>query len=240
MPVDKSVRMFRNFIIASLVAHLLFGIVGGVTLVPWLMKLLTHPETVAKPKKVEEPPPVEMVEATIAEPPPPQVQQPPPQEPPPKVIPPPQPTPPPPQPTPAPVVEAPKVAPEPVVQPVQVANPVFPVAAPPAPPPQPTPPAPVVPAVTAPAAPVYVKAKFYQRREIEYPYDARKRRIEGTAIIEVVFGEDGKPVVVELFSSSGHAILDKAAQRHFMENGFAPPGHSGRYRIEVEFKLVAR
>jgi protein TonB len=245
-------RVLGIFVGLALVAHLVFAFGGGRYVVPWFLSMFRQepPPKVEEPKKevVE----VEMVEAVVALPPPPEPpptppeppKEEPPPTPPPVVVQPPPPEPPKAEPPPPEPAKAPP--PDPTPAPVAVANPVFadPTPAPPPPPPPPVvvpppTPQPVVNPGPAPG-PRYVKARFYQRSEIVYPYEARKRRLQGVVILEVVFAPDGKPVTVEVFQSSGQAMLDRAAKAHFIENGYAPPGEAGRVRVEVEFRLVNR
>ena len=45
----------------------------------------------------------------------------------------------------------------------------------------------------------------------EYPFEARRGRIEGTAFLKVLIGPDGTPASVELVKTSGNINLDRAA-----------------------------
>jgi protein TonB len=45
-----------------------------------------------------------------------------------------------------------------------------------------------------------------------YPYIARKRKIEGTALVEFKINQRGVPEDFKIIKSSGHSILDKAAR----------------------------
>ncbi|MFN2623809.1 MAG: energy transducer TonB [Chthoniobacterales bacterium] len=45
----------------------------------------------------------------------------------------------------------------------------------------------------------------------EYPYEARRGRIEGTAYLKVLIGLDGRPAKLDLVKSSGNVHLDNAA-----------------------------
>ena len=62
--------------------------------------------------------------------------------------------------------------------------------------------------------------------EAEYPEAARKARIEGLAVVEVLVGANGGTEDVRLYKTSGNAELDRAAmaaacRRH----GRRPPRH---------------
>jgi len=106
-----------------------------------------------------------------------------------------------------------------------------------------TDPAPYVPgpATTAPVtttAPRTVQARFYQRSEPVYPYEARKRRLQGTVVLEAVFGADGRLVGLEVKQSSGHPMLDKAAVAHGTQSFYSTTGQAERVLIPVEYRLI--
>ncbi len=145
------------------------------------------------------PPKEEKVEITLLAPPPP---------PPPVVQ---------PQPRPAPVKDAippkpkpkPKKLPPPVIQqpPVQTNAPVD----------SDAPPAPVHAAPVAPPAPPVEKvvqltsADYLRNPPPDYPQDAQDRGWEGKVLLKVRILPSGKPDVVQVQKSSGHATLDSAA-----------------------------
>ncbi len=71
-----------------------------------------------------------------------------------------------------------------------------------------------------------------------YPPLARRRRIEGTALLAFEIGADGRARRVAVASSSGFAVLDRAALRavHAVD---ALPYVYGRLEIPVRFELAA-
>jgi protein TonB len=71
-----------------------------------------------------------------------------------------------------------------------------------------------------------------------YPRAARLRGAEGTALLRVRIGPDGRVAELDLERSSGHADLDRAALRAVARWRFEPVGASGTWvRIPVEFRL---
>ncbi len=74
---------------------------------------------------------------------------------------------------------------------------------------------------------------------IVYPARARERGFEGTARIQFQVGDDGLAREITTVESSGHAILDSAAERGAREAGQLPPLY-GWIRIPVEFDLKRR
>ena len=75
-----------------------------------------------------------------------------------------------------------------------------------------------------------------------YPLAARKRGQEGTALIRAKIGESGQVLGTEIIRSSGHPLLDEAANAAVAEwqfraatrNGAPVPG---RIEIPIEFRL---
>jgi protein TonB len=135
---------------------------------------------------------------------------------------------PPPPPPPAPAVEQPAaaapqvVAPAPVVQAPHPAPAIAttPVALPPPPPvtvaapaaPSPAPPAP------APAPPAEttveggdLSSKMLSAQPPSYPLESRQRREQGTVVLAVTLGTDGRVDTLSVATSSGHFRLDRAA-----------------------------
>ena len=79
----------------------------------------------------------------------------------------------------------------------------------------------------------------------KYPRKARVRGWQGTVMLEVDVSEDGRPLSVVLYKSSGHAILDKAAIETVRTWTFVPGKNQGRairskVRVPVRFRLVDR
>lgn len=135
---------------------------------------------------------------------------------------------PPPPPPPAPSVQEPVPAAPQVVAPapiVAVPHPVAAIAT--APTPQPPAP-PVTVAVAAPAAPAPpapapapsaettveggdLSSKMLSARPPSYPTESRQRREQGTVVLSVMLGADGRVSEVAVATSSGHFRLDRAA-----------------------------
>ncbi len=71
---------------------------------------------------------------------------------------------------------------------------------------------------------------------VVYPERARALGLEGTTRIQFVIGADGLAQAVATVASSGHALLDRAAERGAVDAGRLPPLY-GRIRIPVRFEL---
>lgn len=225
-------------LVAALLTHLIFASAGGTFLFPWLGRFFAEaPKLKVEKKEVVE---VEMVEAVVAEPPPPDVQPAPPDQPPP----PPDAIQPPMEPQLSPpVLSTPAEVPERTPLPAPVVAKLNPAALL-------TPRTNVAPYVPSAAVgatqasttttPRVVQARFYQRNEPVYPYEARKRRIQGTVILEAVFSPDGRLGSLEIKESSGHALLDRAAVAHGTQSFYSTTGQAERVLIPVEFRLIAQ
>lgn len=74
---------------------------------------------------------------------------------------------------------------------------------------------------------------------VVYPERARELGLEGTTRIQFVIGADGLAQAVATVESSGHALLDRAAERGAVDAGHLPPLY-GRIRIPVRFELDER
>lgn len=76
-----------------------------------------------------------------------------------------------------------------------------------------------------------------------YPGIAARRGIEGSVLLKILVGTDGKPLDVVISRSSGHKVLDDAARRFVLENWrFKPAMHEGRAvqahgLVPIEFKM---
>jgi protein TonB len=71
---------------------------------------------------------------------------------------------------------------------------------------------------------------------VAYPVRARELGLEGTTRIQFEIGADGLARDVATVESSGHALLDRAAERGALDAGRLPPLY-GRIRIPVRFEL---
>lgn len=72
---------------------------------------------------------------------------------------------------------------------------------------------------------------------VTYPQRARELGLEGTTRIQFEIGADGLAREVATVQSSGHALLDRAAERGAIDAGQLPPLY-GRIRIPVRFELA--
>lgn len=95
----------------------------------------------------------------------------------------------------------------------------------------------------APALPFVPAAALDDRNQPpEYPARAIRLRMEGTVLLDVSVGTDGRVAAIAVASSSGHDLLDRAALRAVRAWQFRP-AHQGadlradRLQIPVEFHL---
>lgn len=182
--------------------------------------------------------PVELLSEIVT---PPQVQAPPvpqPPPPPPEVQPPPRPAPPPPKPVvrkirPAPA-PAPRPAPVPEPAPSLPAPPVVAEPQPPAPPvaaPAPAPaPAPVAAPAPAPVAKVELpttNADYLRNPPPAYPRMSFRLGEEGTTIVRVFIGTDGRAQKAQVAKSSGYERLDEAARSTALAWQYVPGKRGG-------------
>lgn len=62
-----------------------------------------------------------------------------------------------------------------------------------------------------------------------YPRDALRMKLEGTVLLQVLVDVDGRPLDVQVQTSSGHRQLDEAARRHVLKRWmFRPAMREGR------------
>lgn len=78
---------------------------------------------------------------------------------------------------------------------------------------------------------------------ISYPERARRKNQEGTVVIHALIGPDGKPIEVSVAQSSGHRLLDEAAEAAIADCAFVPQKVGGRavkaiVEIPIPFKLI--
>ncbi len=71
---------------------------------------------------------------------------------------------------------------------------------------------------------------------VVYPPRARELGLEGTARIQFQVGSDGRAHEVATVQSSGHRLLDRAAERSALDAGELPRLY-GRIRIPIRFEL---
>jgi periplasmic protein TonB len=76
-----------------------------------------------------------------------------------------------------------------------------------------------------------------------YPGPALRQRAEGTVVLLVLVGIDGKPIRVEIEQESGHRLLDRTAREHVLQRWrFEPARRDGRTveawaRIPIDFVI---
>jgi protein TonB len=94
-----------------------------------------------------------------------------------------------------------------------------------------------------PSAPVEANLAYVSAPAPAYPRIAIAAHMEGTVTLRVLVGESGKPLDVVIESSSGHAVLDKAAREQVLARWrFQPATAGGRpvrawARIPISFDL---
>lgn len=87
-------------------------------------------------------------------------------------------------------------------------------------------------------------AKFIHRSPLDYPANARRRNIEGAVVVALRVHESGAPCEIEVVSSSGSSLLDRAALTSIQDWCFDTGemrrvGHAldRTYRVRVLFEL---
>jgi TonB family protein len=78
----------------------------------------------------------------------------------------------------------------------------------------------------------------------EYPKDAEKAKVEGTVVLEVVVGTDGRAHDIHVVTSVGHG-LDEEAVRTLNQWRFKPGKNAGRpapvqISVQVDFRYSPR
>lgn len=76
-----------------------------------------------------------------------------------------------------------------------------------------------------------------------YPLQAKSRGITGKVVLEVLVSEDGKPLNVKIFSSSGSDLLDDSALETVSNWSFLPAKRFGnnvlaKIYVPIEFKII--
>ena len=85
---------------------------------------------------------------------------------------------------------------------------------------------------------VAAPSRGLQNRPPGYPWLARMRGWEGIVILDVEIEPEGAPRAVRVFQSSGHAVLDQAAQHAVQQWVFLPAHRGGRaVRSSVELPI---
>lgn len=81
------------------------------------------------------------------------------------------------------------------------------------------------------------KAQLVSRVPMEYPYEARKRGMEGSGwFVLQVDRATGHVTSVKVALSTGHRLLDQAAVRNFRQFRFAPNGPP-QVKMPASYKL---
>lgn len=111
----------------------------------------------------------------------------------------------------------------------------------------PAPPAPPAPKVEAPAPPAPIVqaregANYLKNPRPSYPGLARRQGWEGTSMLRVQVGANGRPTSIQVQRSSGHEVLDNAATDAVKSWTFAPATQGGQpvagwVTVPIVFKL---
>jgi TonB family protein len=75
-------------------------------------------------------------------------------------------------------------------------------------------------------------------RDVRYPDDARRAGVEGTTSVRFYVDTDGRIYSVDVFQSSGSAVLDAAVIQHVKMLECDPGNLSGPARVELEFDFA--
>lgn len=82
-------------------------------------------------------------------------------------------------------------------------------------------------------------ARYGQNPRPSYPYEARRRGLEGTVLLLVEILESGHPERITVKQSSGHAVLDEAARGAVGRWSFIPAQREGKpVRSVAEVPIV--
>lgn len=91
--------------------------------------------------------------------------------------------------------------------------------------------------------PVNVQAAYLSNPRPPYPRMALRRGWEGVVVLQIDLDKQGQPLRVEVADSSGHRVLDKAAQAAVRRWRFAPATRDGKavaarnLRVPIQFRL---
>ena len=96
------------------------------------------------------------------------------------------------------------------------------------------------------SAPLLVAARpatVARRVDPVVPIEARRARIQGTVVLAVTVSPDGIPSAVDVHRSSGHLMLDRAAQEARWQWRFDPARRGGvpveeRIAVPITFRIV--
>ena len=73
-----------------------------------------------------------------------------------------------------------------------------------------------------------IKPKPLKNPVPNYPYEAKKRGIEGMTVVKMLVDTDGSVMDVEVLKSSGNQLLDEAALDAAKKSTFSPAEHNGK------------
>jgi protein TonB len=87
------------------------------------------------------------------------------------------------------------------------------------------------------------EATVGRRVEPVWPIEARRARMQGTVVLAVTISPEGVPAAVDVLRSSGHFLLDRAAQEALWQWRFDPARRGGvpveeRIAIPITFRLT--
>jgi TonB family protein len=91
-------------------------------------------------------------------------------------------------------------------------------------------------AVARPYSDAERKAMFVRAPAPDYPYDARRRKEEGTGLFRVYVDERGKVTGVTIIKSTGHQALDAEGLRT-LKAWLARPGERREVDVPLHFLL---
>ncbi|MGR4895880.1 energy transducer TonB [Stenotrophomonas sp. LARHCG68] len=104
-------------------------------------------------------------------------------------------------------------------------------------------PAPAIDSI-APATPLQgVQLRYERAPAPTYPIDALRAGIEGTVLLRVLVGQDGKPLEVSIERSSGNRSLDNAARTQVLRRWQFQPATDGGHAVQaygiipIDFKV---
>jgi TonB family protein len=81
------------------------------------------------------------------------------------------------------------------------------------------------------------KAMFFRAVKPEYPYEARRRREEGTGLFRLYVDKPGRVTAVTILKSTGHQVLDSEGIRTF-RMWRARPGERREVDVPLNFTLT--
>ena len=87
--------------------------------------------------------------------------------------------------------------------------------------------------------PFLARVKRAVESVLHYPRKARVMRLQGVTVVQFVIAADGSLTELELFETSPHGILDKAALRAVKEaqGAWGSPAKTVRLRFPIRFEL---